>query len=170
MKALMTILVLGMIAISAKGAHAAKCEFELQNGRGKVLHTFTGFGYSQQDACQEAKKDCKQVKKAGYFRAPTQLCVKVKQKLTRSCTVEMINKRGKHIKFVTAHATGQQGNGIKAKACAKALKKCENQKIKLGKYGASCSSLYSTGLPQAPVIVLSNTYSNQQNGKKPRKK
>lgn len=147
MKVLMTVFALGLIAVSAKGAHAAQCKFELQNGRGKVLHTFTGFGYLKQDACKEAKKDCKQVKQAGYFRAPLQQCIKVKELVTRTCSVEMVNKRGKFIKEVSAQATGLQGMGIKAKACKKALKKCEKQKFKQGFRGASCLIINSIGRP-----------------------
>ena len=45
--------------------------------------------------------------------------------VTRSCTVQFETIWGKDIKRFSASATGPKGSGVAAKACEKALNKCE---------------------------------------------
>ncbi len=163
MKVLMTVLALGLMAIASAEAQAAQCKVELQNGRGRVLEVFRAHGYSKHEACRYAKQDCRQVKRAGYYRAPVQRCVEQQQWVTRTCQVEMVNRRGMLIKMVNGQASGVKGQGVKAQACSKALNKCYRQKERMGRYGATCHSpLMGRGYSSGPVYTPRNNGRNHQ--------
>ena len=76
MKTLLTVITLVFASmVSSNEASAAQCTFELQNGRGRLLQTFQGWGYSRGEACRDAINSCRRVKDARYYRAPIQRCV-----------------------------------------------------------------------------------------------
>ena len=139
MKKLFVVLAMGLMAI-AGSSHAGvkKCQVELINGRNMLVDTFTGYGYTKQQACQEAKLDCRHAKYSGYYRARILTCQKKLQMVTRSCEVSLIGGRGRLIQSFWAQAYGEVGTGVKGDACYKAKQKCQNFKMRAGRYGATC--------------------------------
>lgn len=128
-------------------AFAARCEMELVNGRGRVLDVFTGYGYDRQDACWEARQDCRRAKNSGYYSARRLSCVKVQNRqVTKYCSAELTGPRGRRVmQRFTALATGPRGSGVKARACQKALNQCEREKMRSGRYRAVCISEQGRG-------------------------
>ena len=149
-------LVVMMVTMSSE-AEAAQCKVELKNGRGRLLEVFRGQGYDRYDACQEAKQDCRRVKRSGYYRARILTC-EVKQNrhrrmVQKTCHAVMTGPRGhRTIQTFLGHARGLRGSGGKALACGKALKQCRKAKRRSGRYNAVCraengSGRYGRSLP-----------------------
>lgn len=140
-KSLLVLLVLAATTVFSNEAEAATCKVDLKNGRGKLLQSFTGWGYSYNDACMDAKRDCRRVKNARYYRAPIQLCterfVRPNRGQRNQCTVVMKNRRGKVVSHHTAVSGPRQVRG----ACQKALNKCQDAKWRQGRRGAFCQIL-----------------------------
>ncbi len=143
MKTLLTVLTLTlMITVGASEAEAAQCKVELKNGRGKLLEVFRGHGYDRQDACQEAKQQCRRVKRGGYYRAPIQTCEKVRRgnghrnNVSMSCTARLTGPRG-HRTFQTFYASAVARDRYQAKeqACMQARRQCQNARSRAGNYG-----------------------------------
>jgi hypothetical protein len=141
---LSVVAVVAMMMVSTSEAQAAKCRVELQAGNGRVLETFMSRGYDRQDACMEAKRDCRQAKRAGYYRARNQYCEVVRNQnrsVERSCNAEMTGPRGhRTFGYFTAFARGQRGTGVKGEACRKALRKCVQSARRQGRSRAVCTS------------------------------
>jgi hypothetical protein len=145
MKTILSVVaVVAMMVVSTSEAQAAKCRVELQAGNGRVLETFMSRGYDRQDACMEAKRDCRRVKRAGYYRARYQECVALRnqnRRVERSCNAEMTGPRGhRTFGYFTAYATGARGTGVKGEACRKALRKCIRSAERQGRMRAVCTS------------------------------
>lgn len=141
MKTLVAMVVLAATSLVSSEAFAARCSVELKAGNGRVLEVFQARGYSNQDACQEAKRDCRQVLRAGYYRAKRQSCEVVRQQRTveRSCSVEMTAARGHRVlDYMSAKATGLRGTGVLAKACTKAINKCVRRAQNYGRTSVVC--------------------------------
>lgn len=142
MKTILTTMALVLSATFAptSEAEAAQCKVELENGRGRVLEVFRGYGYDRQDACQEARRDCRRTVRSGYYRARIQTCnvVQRRQMVQRSCEASLVGPRGRTIEYFLGHATGQVGTGVKADACQKAARKCRRYKERNGRYRAHC--------------------------------
>ena len=141
MKALLTVLTLTLMAtVGASKAEAAQCKFELKNGRGKLLETFRGYGYSQREACRDARQQCRRVKKAGYYRAPIQVCEKVEQRrmVSASCTARMTGPRGhRNMGTFLGTALGYDYRDAERKACSEALQRCQTELRYNGRHGRS---------------------------------
>jgi hypothetical protein len=144
MKTLLSVLALTIAMMASGKAEAAQCSVELENGRGRILEVFRAYGYDRQDACMEAKRDCRQAIRAGYYRARILNCNVVKPRnrrmVSKSCSSSLINPRGRTIQVFFGSARGVRGTGVKAKACQKAQRQCRNFKQRNGRYRASCIS------------------------------
>ena len=131
-----------MFGSVASEAEAARCQAELRNGRGRLLETFRGFGYDRMEACQDATRQCRRVRKSGYYRARVQTCEIVRprrQVARRSCTAHMYGPRGGRIfQSFRANASGPRRTGVKAQACRRALRQCEVAKRRSGRVRAIC--------------------------------
>jgi hypothetical protein len=144
MKTILATLVLTVLATVAtpSNAQAAQCKVELENGRGRILEVFRGYGYDRQDACQDARRDCRRTIRSGYYRARVQTCnvVQRRRMVEKSCGASLVGPRGRTIEHFMAYATGRQGSGVKAEACQKAQRQCRRYKERNGRYRAHCES------------------------------
>lgn len=137
MKSFLVLLVLTATATFSASASASTCTVDLENGRGRLLQTFQGWGYNYNDACRQARQDCRQVKRGRYYRAPIQTCTEryrrpIQQR--KQCTVAMKNRRGRTVQVFSAVSTNRQA----VNACQKARVKCQKAKYRQGRRGASC--------------------------------
>lgn len=138
MKSFLVLLVLTATATFSASASASTCTVDLKNGRGKLLQVFSKNGYNRNDACRSAKQDCRRVKRAGYYRAPVQVCIErqirrpIQQR--KQCTVAMKNRRGRTVEVFSAVSTNRQA----VNACQKARFKCQKAKYRQGRREASC--------------------------------
>lgn len=141
MKSFLVLLVLTATAtFSATASASSVCKVDLKNGRGMLLETFRGYDYYQEDACRDAKRSCRQVKRSGYYRARIQTCtVRFNRRpiQRRSCTVGMQNRRGRTVDVFTAVSGPRQS----LNACQKARRQCQRAKVRQGRRGASCQVL-----------------------------
>ena len=166
MKAMVTMVALvAMMVATSSEAEAAKCKVELVNGNGRVLEVFKGHGYDRQEACQEARRECRQVKRAGYYRARVQKCEVVQQRnrmVQRSCSAEMTGPRGHRVfDYVTAYAEGIRGTGVKMDACRKALRKCLKRARMAGRMRALCTAdngISAQATPYGPSVPRRGRY------------
>ena len=147
-------------------AEAANCKVELKNGRGRLLETFRGFGYDRFDACQDAKQDCRRVKRSGYYRARVLTCEvkrsQVNRMVHKTCSAEMTGPRG-HRVFQTflGQASGVRGSGVKAQACQRALRQCRQAKRRSGRVHAVCTADNGRG-GYSPVPAPRNPRGNRR--------
>lgn len=141
MKSFLVLLVLTATAAFSTEASATICKIDLKNGQGRLLTSFTGYGYNYYAACREARQDCQRVQRSGYYRARVQRCVErgvVRPRpRVESCTAVMKNWRGYRVDTFYATSGPRQRIG----ACARALRQCQNAKVRQGRRGASCSIL-----------------------------
>lgn len=117
-----------------QSAIAARCTVELSRSNGRLLETFTGWGYDRQDACYEANQDCRDVVRSGRYRGRNLKCSYVQprrdqdrdRRVTRSCSASMVTRggAGRVVDTFFSEASGRRGNGIKRKACQRALRLC----------------------------------------------
>jgi hypothetical protein len=144
MKAFLSLIVLTLAMMASGRAEAAQCSVELENGRGRIVDTFRGYGYDRQDACWEAKRECRQAIRAGYYRARILNCNVVQPRnrriVTKSCNSSLVNPRGRTIQVFFGTASGIRGTGVKAEACQKAQRQCRRFKERNGRYRATCIS------------------------------
>ena len=142
MKTILTTLALTLMATlaTASNAEAAQCKVELENGRGRILEVFKGYGYDRQDACREAKRDCRRTIRSGYYRARILNCnvVQRRRMVQKTCNASLVGPRGRTIEYFLGQATGPQGTGVKAEACQRAAKQCRRYKERTGRYRAHC--------------------------------
>ena len=135
MKKFMILMVLTLTSVLfAQTASAASCTVELRKGNGRLLDTFTSWGYDRQDACWEANQDCRAVVRSGRYRGRNLKCSYVQprrdrnrdRRVTRTCSASMVARggMGRVIDTFYADASGRRGNGIKRKACQRALRLC----------------------------------------------
>lgn len=151
MKLFLSVLMLvGMFTVSSK-AEAAQCRVDLENGRGRVLGTFSGFGYSRFEACREARQDCRRAKRAGYYRARVLNCVERNRGrvrpgpgyriVSRQCTARLKGPRGfRTIQTFLGRASGPRGTGVQRQACDRALRQCRTFKRRTGRVRAYCET------------------------------
>ncbi|MAX65890.1 MAG: hypothetical protein QF441_08425 [Bacteriovoracaceae bacterium] len=140
MKVLLSVFALSLTFFVSAQAEAAQCKVELENGRGRLLDTFTGWGYSRADACREANRDCRRAIRSGYYRARILNCniVQDRRIVLRSCQANLRGPRGRLMRSFWANAQGPIRTGVKARACQKARRKCMDFKRRNGRYRASC--------------------------------
>lgn len=129
---------------AASNAEAARCRVDLENGRGRILDTFTGFGYDRYEACQEARRDCRRMRRSGYYRARILNCVERRGRghrriVQRSCTARLTGPRGRRtIQTFRGTASGRRGSGVQAQACERALRQCQSVRHRTGRRRAIC--------------------------------
>ncbi|MFT6633273.1 MAG: hypothetical protein ACJAS4_003243 [Bacteriovoracaceae bacterium] len=150
MKTILTALVLTVMTtmVTSSSAEAAQCKVELENGRGRILEVFNGYGYNRQDACQEAKRDCRRTIRSGYYRARILNCNVVQPRrrmVQKSCSASLIGPRGRTIEHFLGQASGPQGSGVQAQACERAARQCNTYKQRTGRYRAQCEVQGSRG-------------------------
>lgn len=106
------------ITVSASSA-AAMCQVEEVDMWGDVTMTYS------KNSCERAMRVCERNKDWG---SDCQIDRRGgRTQVQRECTVYE-NSRWSVERTFSAQATGRRGNGIKAKACRKALRKCERNK------------------------------------------
>lgn len=138
MKSFLVLLVLTATAAFSANASASICKVDLKAGNGRLLQSFTGYGYSYNNACLDAKQDCNRVKRAGYYRARVQVCQeRFVQTRGETCTAVMKNNRGQRVGTFVAQSLPRQ----RVSACKKALNQCHNAMMTQGRQRASCSIL-----------------------------
>lgn len=151
MKALISVvaLVVSMAAFSTE-ASASSCTVLMKNQRGHTVDTFNSRAYDRRSACQQAKRQCERSIWNGNRRHSSRLRCQVAQRggnygrqVTKKCSTSLIGKRGRTIQYFQAKAKGQARTGVKAKACRKALRKCNQFKSSNGYYRARCISTES---------------------------
>jgi len=151
MKNLLSVLaVVLMVGTMSSNAEAAQCKVELKNGRGRLLEVFRGRGYDRMDACQDAKRQCRRVKRAGYYRARVQTCEVARRGsnriVHRTCRATMTGPRGHRvIQSFLGQASGQRGMGIKGQACQRAMRQCRQAKRRSGRVRAICTDERGNG-------------------------
>ena len=111
MKKVLLLAILTVAAAFSANASAASCKVDVVNGRGMTLDTFTGIGYDRIDACREARMDCRQSIRAGYYRGRVLNCVERVRRgprgpVSRSCTVYMRGPRGHRVLDVFTAVAG----------------------------------------------------------------
>lgn len=142
---LSVLLLLGMFTVSSE-AEARRCVVDLENGRGRVLETFRGFGYDRFEACRDARRQCRRVIRSGYYRARIQNCVERRvgpgpgrRMVSRSCTARLTGPRGhRTIQTFLGRATGPRGSGVMQQACQRAARQCRVYKRRTGRVRAVC--------------------------------
>jgi len=159
MKSLFAAILFTLTLTVSASAEASTCSVDVKNGRGNTQDVFTSYGYDRQDACQQAKRDCKRAIRNRYYQGRNHYCeVQGRhggnggygQQVTKQCSSSMVGPRGRTIQTFRATAHGQrvqrgprsQGGGqhVKRKACQKALRKCNRAKSEQGRFRAQCVS------------------------------
>lgn len=112
------------------GQQDRNCTFELQQQNGRVIDVYTKL------SCRAAEQACfrELLQRNRNGRNLRGRCVQSysrptpppTRKVTKSCTVDRRGGQGRVKASHTAQATGRQGSGVKAKACQKAMRKCQN--------------------------------------------
>ena len=144
MKLFLSVLILvGMFTVSNQ-AEAAQCRVDLENGRGRVLDTFLGYGWDRYDACREARQDCRRVRRSGRYRAPIQNCVERGHRggrriVQRTCTARLTGPRGRRtMRTFRGSASGRIGTGVQGLACERALRQCRTVARRTPRRGDRC--------------------------------
>lgn len=155
MKSFFTILTLIIASLTVAESQAASCTVSLVNGKGKVKQNFTRYSYFGNFACQDARRDCRDVKRSRYYPAPVQKCINAAHLVTKTCQAEMVSRRGVLVKTFSDNAVGKAGTGVKALACENAVRKCNNQRVNMGRHGATCTSITrrNGGYSRGPVVT-----------------
>ncbi|MAZ50085.1 MAG: hypothetical protein CME65_16095 [Halobacteriovoraceae bacterium] len=141
MKLFLSVLMLVGMFTATSNAEAARCRVDLENGRGHVLDTFTGFGYSRHEACREARQDCRRMRRSGYYRARVLNCVERGNRggrriVQRSCTARLTGPRGRRtLRTFRGTATGMNERVVQARACENALYQCQSVRSRRGRRG-----------------------------------
>jgi len=120
------------------------CEFDLKKGNGRVIDTFRAKGQSKSQACQKARRKCENDlwNRQANGRNPRAYCAKSFSNgggndydfVTKSCTVERVNKRGRIVDTHFGSASGRRNTGVKARACQKAMSDCRMEASYSGRY------------------------------------
>jgi len=116
------------------GQGRQQCSFDLQRRNGRIIDTFS------RQSCRAAEDACMRdlVRRNRNGNALRARCVRGyssptnpgRQQVTRSCTVDKRGGQGRVRDSFTAQATGRQGSGVKAQACSKAMRKCQNTVVR----------------------------------------
>ncbi len=144
MKIALTLVVLGLTMLagseSAQAGHD-QCRVNLKNGRGMILDSFMGYGYTRYEACSEARWDCDRAIRGGYYRGRRLFCEEElphrrRTMVSRSCTARLVHMRsGGTLHSFYGRASGPQGTGVKGQACQRALRQCETYRARSGRGG-----------------------------------
>lgn len=113
------------MVLLATSASAEICNSTLKDRNGWTLRTFSGFGYSKVEACNQARSECMWEKdRLSYDRRYRGAYCTVENDWNtnprRNCQFEMTTRRGRVIDSFTATANTQQ------RACRQAERQCNN--------------------------------------------
>ncbi len=105
------------------------CSYDIQTQNGRVVDTFSRMSCrAAEDACMRAL-----IQRNRNGRSLRARCVQSysrptppTRQVTKSCTVDKRGARGNVKNSYTAQATGRPNSGVQAKACQKAMQKCQS--------------------------------------------
>jgi hypothetical protein len=116
----------------------AQCRSRMVTRRGRTLRSFMGFGRNKQQARRKAMRKCRKALKRRQNDGRNRMAecrVTCKRRggrnmVIRSCGVDRVTRRGRTIQTHVAQARGPRGTGVKQKACNKARKQCQRNRVR----------------------------------------
>ncbi|OIQ15564.1 MAG: hypothetical protein BM556_18160 [Bacteriovorax sp. MedPE-SWde] len=120
------------------------CEFDLKKNNGRTIESFRAKGQTQKNACQKARRKCE--RELDYRQSNGRNMRAYCQKsfsngggnnydyVTKSCSVDRVNPRGRVVDTHFGSATGRRGTGVKAQACSQAMQQCRRDASYSGRY------------------------------------
>lgn len=120
------------------------CEFDLKKNNGRTIDTFRAKGQTKSQACNKARRKCQDELnwRQSNGRNMRAYCQKSYSNgggnsydyVTKSCTVERLNKRGRVVGTHFGSSTGIRGTGVQAQACQEAMSDCRRDASYSGRY------------------------------------
>jgi hypothetical protein len=120
------------------------CEFDLKRRNGTTIDSFRAKGQSKSQACNKARRKCEDELywRQSNGRNMRAYCQKSYSNgggnsydyVTKTCTVERVNQRGRIVDTHFGTATGLRGSGVKAQACQEAMSDCRRDASYSGRY------------------------------------
>jgi len=113
-----------------RGGNNGQCSFDLVTRNGRTIDTFS------RRACRAANDACFRdlTRRNRNGRNLQARCVKRRggqsRTVTKSCSVDRLTRNGRIVQTHFAEVMGQRGSGVKAKACRKAMNKCQRNTVR----------------------------------------
>lgn len=156
MKSLLSVILFALTLTVSADVSANSCTALMKNARGNTVDTFNAWGYSRQDACNQATQQCRRAMNNGRHNSRGLRCEVASNhgggygRVTESCSSELVGQRGRTIRYFQAQASGQRGSNVQQQACREALRQCNKVKNEQGYYNARCVS-NRAGMSNPPV-------------------
>lgn len=115
-----------------------QCRSRMVTRRGRTLESFMGFGWDRQEARRKAMRKCRRAlrRRQNNGRNRAAQCEVTcrrngrRNMVNKSCSVDRLGRRGRTIQTHVGQARGPRGTGVKARACDKARRQCQRNRVR----------------------------------------